>query len=111
MKNIGIYNGNWKHGWKVSEEAEPLPHLRLIEELKIALQAAEIYYLQTGRKVERVLDLKEQIRIMEALEAWQEETGEIVPSPLWRISRAWADKHLNSDDDLKYFKGGAEVVE
>lgn len=25
------------------------------------------------------------------------------------ISRTWADKHLNSDDDLKYFNGKAEI--
>ena len=29
--------------------------------------------------------------------------------PRWILSRSWADKHLNSDDDLQYFKGGAVI--
>jgi len=29
--------------------------------------------------------------------------------PRWILSRSWADKHLNSDADLKYFKGGAVI--
>lgn len=33
----------------------------------------------------------------------------IASPPRYILSRSWADKHLNSDDDLKYFKGGAVI--
>lgn len=29
--------------------------------------------------------------------------------PRYILSRSWADKHLNSDNDLQYFKGGAVI--
>ena len=29
--------------------------------------------------------------------------------PRYILSRSWVDKHLNSDDDLKYFEGGAVI--
>jgi hypothetical protein len=32
------------------------------------------------------------------------------PRVRYTLSRTWADQHLNSDEDVKHFKGGAQII-
>jgi ribosomal protein L32 len=34
---------------------------------------------------------------------------ELADAPQYILTRSWVDRHLNSDDDLKHFKGGAVI--